>query len=145
MICSASNLTLNYLLLCERGLVFIGGYAYETVRHTEMKGEFSLHEVPNLIQLLHTKPFEPRSGGQARSRGPLFLDVDVGTIRNTRYIGNPAIGFGGAVEHLPNGNEMPLGFYLFSWVWLLRGAGGSANQDKAYKYCPDLGIILPGC
>lgn len=143
MICAASNLTLNDFV--DEDWTFIGGSAYGTAMPNGVNGGFSLRKVPHLIQMLHTQSFEEFVADGKPAAEDHYFSTSMWKVPGTKMpIGTEAIRFGVVVEYSPNANEMPLGFHPFSSDGLFRGAEGQANQEKAYSYCPELGIIALG-
>lgn len=143
MICSASSLTLNDFV--DEDWSFIGGSAYGNTTPHGVNGGFSLRKVPHLVQMLHTRSFEDFVADGNPAAEDHYFSTSMWNLPGTKMpVGIEAIRFGVVIEYSPDDTEMPLGFHPFSSDGLFRGAEGQANQDKAYKYCPELGIIALG-
>ncbi|KAG6368808.1 hypothetical protein INS49_003024 [Diaporthe citri] len=134
MICSASSMTLNDFVDEDWPTAPNG-----------VNGGFSLRKVPHLIQMLHTRSFEDFVADGNPAAEDHYFSTSMWKLPGTKVpVGTEAIRFGVVIQYSPNDTEMPLGFHPFSSHGLFRGAEGQANQDKAYKYCPELGIIALG-
>lgn len=143
MICSASTLTLDDFV--DEDWSFIGGSAYGNSTPTGTNGGFSLRKVPHLIRMLHTKSLEEFAAEGNPGSEDHYFSTGMWELEGTKMpVGTEAIRFGVVVQYSPVEGEMPLGFHPFSSDGLFRGPEGQANQDKAYKYCPELGIISLG-
>lgn len=143
MICSASKRTLNDFV--DEDWSFIGGSAYGTNKPNGVNGGFSLRKVPHLIKALRARPIEEFAAAGNVASEDHYFSLTMWDLPGAKMpIGTEAIRFGVVLHYDPDPDEMPLGFHPYSSDGLFRGPEGQANQDKAYAYCPELGIISVG-
>lgn len=90
--------------------------------------------------MLHAQPFDEL----VADRDPGTEDYCFSTSMSKCLFGTETIRLGVTVQYSLNNNELLLGFQTFWSDGLSRGVEGQANQDKAYKYGLEVGIISHG-
>lgn len=143
MICSASNLTLNDFV--DEGWSFIGGSGRGTTKPHSTSGGLSLRYVPHLIKQLQTYSFEEWARDGHIASEDYYFSMALWDLPGAKMpIGTEAIRFGMVIHWDTDPYLMPMGFHAYSSDGMFRGPDGQKNQDKAYKYCPELAIISVG-
>ncbi|GAM88639.1 hypothetical protein ANO11243_066730 [Dothideomycetidae sp. 11243] len=138
MICSNSKTMLNDFV--DQDFSFLGAYTGE--QDISTGGGFSLRKVSHLARIINESPYEtyPSHGTE-----DFYFSMALSEKSWAKVPTGPEAMRWALVRSFPDTMEdMPLGFHTYSSDGMFRGKDGQSNQNKAYEYCPELGIITVG-